>query len=345
MSEETTKEMERYASTNHDRLQFALYEYWQLRTEIRERLQSMRHIVLGCYAAVGGALATGTALLAAGKVALDVLSLAFLVPFLAIIPAYSFFIAEELSTAVLARYIRLNIELPFFREAIKRRKNGETATHLPFGWETYAFIMRDANLKLKSDDSTQVEGIGRRLRKALDRTLIRPAQLLLWHARRFIVGEEREQGKSVLEPESVRLSTATMEDKATEARGDIASRIAETILKLSIQDKDAIRVASRRDRHQNRAASRFFRLAALACLIASGASGIFYWIGEVPTPPPPEYWPAAWACLWLAGIALCVVQTVKLHGDMVECSDTKRYIDVDSLPVPLCESYLEFFER
>ncbi len=130
---------------------FLLYEYWQLRTEIRERLASIRTILLGSFAGVTAVLTFVGSILSRleaidkAPVQVQVLSLGLLVPFLILVPTLSFIICEELSIAVLARYIRTHIELAFYEE-VERHPPGFWVRR-PFGWETYLFDIRDRKIR------------------------------------------------------------------------------------------------------------------------------------------------------------------------------------------------------
>lgn len=330
-----------------------LYEYWQLRNEIRDRLLSIRNIVLGCYAAVGGVIAGGLAVYSQMPDRLDLVSLVFLAPFIAIVPSFSFVTSEEISIAILARYIRLHVELPFFADSIKRRKAGDQTIHLPFGWETYLYIVRDAQMRLDDKKENDEDGVFKFAWRAVSaaltwlRDMLRPIV-------DFLADREAKPPHSLTPTAEAGSDSNLHEPKVPIAKiGLTAAAVASNgldkiIADFTDQNKAAIRLATRRDRHQNRAVSRFFRLAGFSCLIASVTAASLYGMSIWnlnKSSPQNNVWPLMWIVLWLTGFISCLVQTVRLHRDMKECWKEGKFVDVDSLPIELCEKHLQFFER
>lgn len=130
---------------------FLLYEYWQLRQEIRDRLLSIRTVT-------GVAVTAFTAVVAASATLLNTQSpnyfsvgAIWLVPHAILIASIMMIYSEQLSIINLARYVRLHLELPFLESSSRRLQESSIwhAVRMPVGWESYLLVGRRLSKKLR----------------------------------------------------------------------------------------------------------------------------------------------------------------------------------------------------
>lgn len=119
---------------------FILYEYWQLRTEIRERMTSIRTMLAITFAGLSAILTITATLLSQTPKPYMELSVAWLSSFAVLIPLILMITSEQYSIVAISKYIRLHLETPFFEFAL--RNLDEDAVRLPLGWETYVLDVR-----------------------------------------------------------------------------------------------------------------------------------------------------------------------------------------------------------
>lgn len=121
-------------------LQFMLHEYWQLRQEIRDRLQSQRAILKGTVTAFTAILGVCATLLGIASLSVAMAELLWLVPFMFIIPSQLQYTSDQLSIIRMAKYIRLHVELPML--VIAREVRPSMPIRMPLGWEIYLLCTR-----------------------------------------------------------------------------------------------------------------------------------------------------------------------------------------------------------
>lgn len=120
---------------------FLLYEYWQLRTEIRERMSSVRTLLAVTFGGVSAVLTLTATLLSQQPTApLVALSFGWLAAFGVLVPLLHLITSEQLSIVAISKYIRLHIETPFFEFGL--RNLDDRALRFPVGWETYLLDVR-----------------------------------------------------------------------------------------------------------------------------------------------------------------------------------------------------------
>ncbi len=129
-------------------LDFLLQEYWQLRQEIRDRLNSQRTIIQGTITAFTAVLAVCGTLLGRTPLSFWALALLWLIPFFLIIPAQMLLTSEQLAIIRIARYLRLHIELVFLEATVNTP--ALKSSRMPLGWETYLLFLRRAKRDLSA---------------------------------------------------------------------------------------------------------------------------------------------------------------------------------------------------
>jgi hypothetical protein len=140
---------------------YLLQEYWQLRQEIRDRLNSIRAVLGVAVTAFTAVIAaTATLLSRAGDPGFLPLAILWLAPHAVLLPSMRIIFSDRLTLMSLARYIRLHVELPFFEAAFRMTpcdNKQPPFLRMPLGWESHLLLLRwvahdmldkDSNLRL-----------------------------------------------------------------------------------------------------------------------------------------------------------------------------------------------------
>jgi hypothetical protein len=124
---------------------FLLYEYWQLRTEIRERIEESRKWLTLAITACGAIFAAAPTVLGHDTTPHAIKPFYWLTAGGLLVACWYMIAASNETIACLSRYIRLNIELQFAKSS-RNQYRGEVIRE-PLGWESQLFWQRGLGIE------------------------------------------------------------------------------------------------------------------------------------------------------------------------------------------------------